>query len=122
MEDKYVRVMCDFCADGVWSKEGAICSDELPITADLAEKLRDWNWLYDLWYDDEDRSSWVADGFGPDEFTATGLELAKEIKRQLPDWEVVFHDEMAWDRAAALEYKTGEKQDLDGERFEFAIE
>jgi hypothetical protein len=85
--------MSDFCAEGVWSEDGAAMSPfDLPINIDLQEKLQAWNWWYDIGYEGR------CPDFDIDEFSAVGLELAVELKRQLPDWTIEYFDESACDR------------------------
>ena len=100
---RWVRVMPDIFADGVWDVSG--CSracDELPIPETLVARTRAWQ----QWYDDEDRkieapagpedsTDWDIAGFG-----AEGLAIARAMKAALPeDWTVVYHDISRWNRA-----------------------
>lgn len=89
--EKWVRVMADYSADPVWSKD---CSnsdlDILPISLGTRIRLSEWALFYE--YNDD----WEADPSGefPKElFTKWGWRLAKQVKRELPDWTVVYHQE-----------------------------
>lgn len=82
-DDKWVRVMADYCTDGVWQKDGAAASaDELPISQPLRHRLRAWQSRYD---GDEPPQE--------PEFSADGLMIAKDIKTELPDWTIIYFDE-----------------------------
>jgi hypothetical protein len=90
-EDKWVRIMADWSADGVWDSEGCGCSaDSLPISDNLRQRLRDWQAMYDATEGDPGLPQWPN---GPDKFAHVGLAIAKAVKRELPDWTVIFHDE-----------------------------
>lgn len=86
--DCWVRIMCDFTANGVWNRAGACVSlEDLPVDEALRDRIRRWQAVYDD-HDDHD---------GPDldvaPFSAEGLAIAQAVKRRLPDWTVVYHDE-----------------------------
>jgi hypothetical protein len=88
-DDKWVRIMADYCAEAIWDREGASESiEKLPVSAGLRAALVGWQ----LWYDHDcphDGTSW------PDSatFSAVGQELAKAVKRELPEWEVIYFNE-----------------------------
>lgn len=88
---RWVRVMCDYCAGGVWNRNGAAVSPEqMPITPELALRIYRWQ----AWYEDLMRP----EAPGPDKahlerFSREGREIAIEVKRQLPGWTVVYFDE-----------------------------
>ena len=90
-EERWVRVMCDYMADGVWDKGGgSMACTALPITPELAFRIRQWQRVYGRLghasgYDDRriDYSDFGAEGFA----------IALEIKRQVPGWTVVYRDE-----------------------------
>lgn len=88
-DQKYVRVMCDYCATGIWAKNGGSEEvDNLPVNAEVIARLDKWQAVYDL--QDcfiEQTSKWDLD------FMQEGLSIACEIKRQLPDWTVMFYNE-----------------------------
>ena len=64
--------------------------DDLPVTQELRQRLLDWEEMYD-------RQDLYAKSPSYDvaAFSRTGRELAREVKRQLPDWTVVYFDEEA---------------------------
>lgn len=98
VEDKYLKVMCDFCAEGLWTSKGAISPYSLPLSEDLQEKLVAWNWWYDLGFDNPQKMTGEIE-FNLSEFVAQGLELAQQLKRELPDWTIYYFDEAERDRA-----------------------
>lgn len=67
--DRWVRIMADYCSEGVWDSEGCGCSvDDLPLSDGLRAAIRA-------------------------EFSAHGLALARQVKAELPDWTVIYFDE-----------------------------
>ena len=105
-DDKWVRIMADFCAEAIWCKDGAGTSiEELPVTPELRDRILAWQ----HWYDDQ------CEGYLPPSerttqfdyaaFSAKGLALALEVKRQLPDWTVIYFDEERSNKVPALDYE-----------------
>ena len=85
---RWVRIMADFYADGVWNLAGESClSDDLPISTALLKRLQAWQEWYDRDCDQEERI------FDLKAFAAEGLAIARAVKAELPDWTVVYHDE-----------------------------
>lgn len=82
--EPWVRIMADYCADGVWDRDGVgFSADDLPISSALRARLRAWQKRFDLDQEPPDRES----------FSAEGRDVAECIKRELPDWTVVYFDE-----------------------------
>lgn len=101
-DERWVRIMADTAAEGVWDCRGTSgCADELPIPADLVERLLRWQ----VWYD---RSEADEGGFDPafdlDAFSAEGLAIAHAIKAALPDWTVLYFDEARCQQARAARW------------------
>ena len=89
VDDKWVRIMADYCADAVWDREGASDSiEELPVSPGLRAALLGWQHWYDHDCPTED-AVWLDRAV----FSAVGQELAKAVKRALPDWGVVYFNE-----------------------------
>ncbi len=85
---KWVRIMCDFCAEGVWNIEGeSICANDLPIEDDLLARILRWQFNYDVKADDSEGS------FDFKLHDAEGLAVAYAVKLQLPEWTVIFFEE-----------------------------
>lgn len=88
---KWVRIMADFSADGVWNKQGELCDlDGLPISGDLKNRIAIWMDWYDC---DADSTDLNASPFDVRLFTKQGLDIARDVKRELPDWTVIYFDE-----------------------------
>lgn len=81
-ETKWVRIMNDYSASGVWGKDGAAYEpSDLPLPADLQDQILAW------------AEEWEAEETSVGEMTNKGLAIAKAVKAELPDWTVVFFDE-----------------------------
>lgn len=111
-DEKWVRVMCDFSAEGVWAKDGAgISMDELPISREIKQRLLEWQEWFERDYENYLPPSQRTTNFDAAHFSRVGLEIAKAIKAELPDWTVVYFDEersSAGDRSsdrASFEYE-----------------
>lgn len=91
VQHKWVRVMCDYEADGVWDKEGCgVSADDLPVSAATRAQLRAWQHDYSMRCDDHhDPAVRVFDNAA---HAAAGLPIAQAIKRELPDWTVIYFD------------------------------
>lgn len=86
--EKWVRIMCDYAADGVWNRKGQACAaDDLPVEANVLTMIRGWQ----AWYEYNDPA---ARNPPMDEMAhaAFGLFIARLVKRALPDWTVVYFD------------------------------
>ena len=110
-EDRWVRIMADTCAEGVWDRDGANrCVDQLPVSPDLQGRILAWQDWYDRCDDEEDPG--YAD-FDRAAFAAEGLAIAKAVKTGLPDWTVIYFDEAK----PTLGWKPGQPRD----HFEYEI-
>ncbi|WP_134727080.1 hypothetical protein [Paracoccus luteus] len=97
--ERWVRVMCDYGADGVWAKGGfAVHPADLPISDDLAVRILEWQYRHDNWrtlQDNAEHPVYIEDA-PPDvlePFAGEGFLIALVVRRQLPDWTVVYRDE-----------------------------
>lgn len=116
--EKWIRVMCDYCAEGVWALGGSTSPAYLPIDLPLIARIFEWQKVYEeseTHYTDTNPThdpvylAWAEEGF----------QIALEMKRQLPDWTVVYHDERrvpSWE-----EYGLGNLIDLLRPWFEYEI-
>ncbi|MFG6083413.1 hypothetical protein ACEUZ9_004673 [Paracoccus litorisediminis] len=85
-EHKWVRIMTDFCADGVWDKDGAAAHpDDLPVSEELRQRILDWQAIFDNRRHDDPIPDY-------ENFLAEGLAIAQAVKDSLPDWTVVYFD------------------------------
>lgn len=100
LNGNWVRIMCDYCADAVWDREGcAADADDLPVTPELRARLRAWQGDYETHDTFQPRGGWSDERWAA--FTVEGRAIAEEVKRQLPDWTVVFLDEVRLDALIA---------------------
>lgn len=86
---KWVRIMCDFSATGVWDKDGCSCAlEELPVTPIVKIMIEGWQ----AWYECSigcAETKW----FDPKAHAAFGLFVARLVKSDLPEWTVIYFDE-----------------------------
>lgn len=100
---KWVRVMCDFASEGVWSKDGAACSiEELPVSVGLRKLILEWQAEYEQ-----------ENGHVVERFSADGLAIAKAVKAELPDWTVIYFDDAKADATPSP---------MDRAKFEYEIQ
>jgi hypothetical protein len=90
--------MADWDSPPIWDKQGiGTPTDWLPVAADLVQALEDWVYEY------SNRSPFEQDSkFDERQHAAKGLELARQVKRQLPDWTVIFHDDRIGTKYAVI--------------------
>ncbi len=90
MKDKWIRVMCDYSAEGLWDRDDCAASvNELPIPDALRQRLLKWQ----EWHDIHDYNEKPPIEIDWKAFSAEGLAIAREIKKTLPDWTVIYFDE-----------------------------
>lgn len=112
--DKTVKVMAEYGGDALWLWSGPIDPDDLPISAELSERIAAWGkglitaadtWLpgeadvFQRYKEHDERKRRHAD---------RGLAIAQALKRELPDWTVIYFDADLADRHsdAALYHRT----------------
>lgn len=95
MKDKFVKIMFDYGASPFWTKEGGNAYDDfVPISKELFDKL-------EVWLAATGKALWPYDSGDCDEkpdlvsVSEMGRELAKEVKRECPEWTVFYYDEHA---------------------------
>lgn len=87
---KWVKVMAEYGTCGLWKdKKHEYRVVDVPLSAEILSRLKAWC----EWYEKNDwlllsNFPWVA-------FGEEGLEIAKLIKAELPDWTVIYFDESA---------------------------
>ena len=88
---KAVRIMCDFCADGVWSAPSIPNStmEGFRVSNTLWLRIQDWQ----RWHDSQDGSKWRDPDFDLTGFVAEGYAIARAVKAELPDWIILYSDE-----------------------------
>jgi hypothetical protein len=86
MEQQFVRVDCDFDADGLWTKRGAALSPEdLGLSPGLCVALRAWQLHYD-----ETATVVSGNSFNYVAHERIGRELAALVRSERPDLHVVY--------------------------------
>lgn len=92
----WIRLMADYSSTGLWHKNGpSVETSYLPVSAPLLERLEAWCGWYernDDYLPEAERKS----AFDYQGFAAEGLAIARGIKAELPDWTVIYFDEMAY--------------------------
>lgn len=92
--DKWLAMGGDL-TNCLWTSTGGLAfCENLPITDTLKARLEAWKrWADD--YEDfsprEKRAPFDLKGF-----TASGLEIARALKAELPDWIIIYRDEFRW--------------------------
>lgn len=104
VERKYVKVMADYCSTGLWNKDGINMDVAFyTLSPPTVNALRDWC----LWYEKND--DYMPEGqrkrppFDIEAFATEGLRVAKMIKADLPDYTVMYFDELLLDRLGQVE-------------------
>lgn len=95
-----VRIMCDWCAEGVWSAPSIPNSSMagFRVSGALWQRLQTWQ----EWYHQQpiDRALCEWGDFDIAAFVTEGRQIAQAIKRELPEWIVIYHDAERCDEAA----------------------
>ncbi len=110
---KWVRIMCDFSADGVWDRQGrAEDCDSLPVSEHLKEMIKGWQEWHEF-SDDEMGNPDYQYFWDVKAFSVMGLCIARKVKTELPDWTVVYFD---------MEKAETTKYDRDNKSIEYEYE
>lgn len=115
--EKWVRIMADYGAEGIWDKRGFSREPEsIPLSCELSTRVYAWQDWYDRQCTDylpENQLDVVA-------FAAEGLAIARAVKAALPDWTIIYFDEARL--AEARRERTGQPfASEDRARFEYEI-
>lgn len=85
----FVLIMCDWCAEGIWSRGGgSMCLEYFPIRQSLKDRIMAWQDWWQVQPTDESEDPAV----DVEAFTIEGGHLALAVKAELPDWTVEFYD------------------------------
>lgn len=115
--EKWVLIMADFGAEGVWDKRGYSREPEsLPISADLMARIYTWQ----AWYDRECTNYLPVNELDVVAFAAEGLAIARAVKAELSDWTVIYFDEAGLAQAR-LQSSTLQLDARDRGKFEYEI-
>ena len=84
--ERWLRVDCDYAAEGLWTPSGAAISVvNVPISGPLRDRLIAWQ----RWFD-EAAAPWEnGNAYDWDLHERIAIDIARCIKRELPDWTVV---------------------------------
>ncbi|MDO6965228.1 hypothetical protein [Rhizobium alvei] len=87
---KWVRIMADHAAHGVWDDEGLPgYPEDLAIPQDLVDRIGAWQ----EWFDRDSTDYLPENRLDLPAFSKEGLEIAKAVKAALPDWTVIYFDD-----------------------------
>lgn len=92
-DEKWARIAADHGGTCVWYRNGVgTCTDELPVDAGLIHALEGWCAWHNCDCEEEipARARDPALRFSRAAHRSAGIVLACEVKRQLPDWTIVF--------------------------------
>jgi hypothetical protein len=102
-DDKYVKIMWDHCATGFWDRDGANCNPmSFPFSDKVKLEVKRWAAAVGAWVDfgmDNDPKQML--DFAAYSSTTEkalsiwGLAIARKIKREKPEWTVVYFDASA---------------------------
>ena len=92
--DKYLKVMADYSSSGLWRRDGVnVYEHAYGLSSNTLLTLAEWC----NWYESNDSYLGELDRKDPPfdlkSFSERGLEVARMIKEELPDWEIVYFDE-----------------------------
>jgi hypothetical protein len=89
-----VRIVADYCSKGYQLLgEEARAGGDLPVSEALAVRLLAWNDRYEADCHPADYEDVTGMRFDFVAFAREGLEIAKAVKRELPQWTVIYWDE-----------------------------
>ena len=77
------RVFPDYTADPVWAHDGMVDLDELPITDDLRDRLRQWNADWEELVGARTERFTIIDKDGHRRWIDEGRNLAHRLQREL---------------------------------------
>ncbi|HVL29237.1 MAG TPA: hypothetical protein VM326_00785 [Sphingomicrobium sp.] len=107
MERPFIRVECDFCADGLWDERGAAYSlDQFPLSDGLKRRIAAWQRTFDeeaVPWEEPEMPDWQG-------HQAEGEAIARLVKAEMPDADVV-----AFDRRVNEDGSLGERVPYPGE-------
>ena len=102
--------MADYSSTGVWNEYGASMSlGRLPISDELTTDISNWADFYDRFSTDEsypNSSSPMFGNFDGERHAKSGRLLAKRLQAELPDWSVVYFDDMTMEHEYIVDQVT----------------
>lgn len=97
--EKYIRVMADYSASGLWDHKGvmielALDHSEVKLSTEILQRLYAWQRWHDRDNQDYLDESHRTKEFDTQIFSLEGLRIAQAIKTHLGnDWTIVYFDE-----------------------------
>ena len=90
MKTKKLKVCADFCSTGIWNfkTQSMIEFSELPISIELKERFDDWIWNYDTQF--TSKKTYMLLKRFEKKHNKHGLQLAKDLKKELPSFEIYY--------------------------------
>lgn len=106
MTDKYLKIMADYSATGLWDRFGMeIRFEEVPeLPFWWVPKFKEWT----EWYEEND--DWMEGSehdFPYQEFSDAGRELTQKLANVFVDWEIWYFDEAEMLRVIQSEKNSG---------------
>lgn len=94
LPEKWLRVMCDNLSMVLWTADGCEISPEVfGFAPAVIERMDGWQKRYDTYFpEDPDVPKWTDQDWHA--FSQERLEIAILVKKHLPDWTIVYHDEL----------------------------
>lgn len=94
--DQYIKVMADYFSTGLWGEDGInVDVENFALSAGTVTALKEWCDLYetnDDYLDIDDRKQPL---FDLQAFADQGRLVAQAIKKDLPDFKILYSDEYA---------------------------
>jgi hypothetical protein len=96
---EYLKVMADYCSTGLWDEDGInVEVENFKLSPLTIRTLKDWCNLYEENDDYLDPLDRRFPPFDLKSFSEQGLIVAKMIKRDLPDYMIIYFDDYALSR------------------------
>ncbi|HET8612265.1 MAG TPA: hypothetical protein VFL92_05815 [Sphingomonas sp.] len=87
--DQWLRVDCDYFAEGLWDERGRMISlSNVPISQPLRRRILAWQ----EWYDEKAEPEPCSTSYDWELHDLVRIDIARALKRELPDWTIVAGD------------------------------
>lgn len=91
---KWLKVMADYSSCGLWEQEGCEATlDEIPLTYFTKTRLSHWCGMFELNDDYMPEKERRKPEFPLEFFAMWGEILARQIKKELPDWTIIYFND-----------------------------
>jgi len=103
--EQYICVMFDYGSTGVWTKDGSMCEEDIPVSPGLIAKIQQWMNAYEkdankLFMFDTKASLTPEESRQKEQYEKIchrhflrGAYVAALLKEQLPSWNIVLYEE-----------------------------